>query len=69
MPWVCHKPKLLSAHQWGKYAQIYATHEFAPTKDVARFTLYIQCSMTTMPWSNYITELATWEIQSKVMVS
>ena len=32
--------KVLNVHLWGKYVNIYATHEFAPINDVATITLH-----------------------------
>ena len=42
MPHICHKPTLLKVHQWGKYANIYATCELTAINHVTGSTVYRQ---------------------------
>ena len=39
MPNICHMPKLLNIHQWGNYANIYATYEFTGINHILKSTV------------------------------
>ena len=48
MPHISYMPKLLDVHQWGRYANIYATYKLISTNLVTRSTVHKWHRMTTM---------------------
>ena len=44
---ICHIPKLLNVHLWGKNANVYVTYEVAPINDVARIAVHKRCRTPT----------------------
>ena len=53
---IYHTPKLLDVHQWGKYANIYATYELTGINHVAKSTVHGQRRTTTrtQPQPDYV---------------
>ena len=54
IPYICHKPRLLGMHQWGKYATIYATYKLSGINHVTRSNVHRWCRTTKMPQPDYI---------------
>ena len=67
---VCHMPKLLNVHQWGKYAYVYATNELTRHKphDEECYTQKTMMSTFTMMTMqpNCISWVGYWPIQPKL---
>ena len=66
MIYIGHIPKLLEVHQWGKYANIYATYELTGINHVIRSTVHrCYCWWWWCHSPITYTEMATWQNHSK----